>query len=188
MLAIDPIRGELVGSRYERPRWAPPVRWHPVWDLPRVPRTLHRADESLTDGRGEPSYPPRSYPPQAAYGTSNSMPGGPPPPYHGGPPGYGGPPGMHMGGPPPGMPPDAYGMGMQGMPPQGMPPDMWHGGPGPMRHGKGGGKGGMGKGGGKGGPYGSGPLGHGPPHGPGPYMGKGGGGKGGSRRGGKGMG
>ena len=175
MLSIEPVRGELVGSRYQRPSWAPPVHFHPVWDLPRVPRKLPRepVNEAPLPMRrpetGEPSLSPRGDSQSRGYGPPGGMPGGSPP-FHGMQPqhGYGPPPGMHMG-----MQPDGYGMGM---PQQGMQPDMWHGGPGPMRHGKGGGKGGnfdMGKG--KGGPYG------------GNFdMGKGGGK--GNRRGGKGMG
>ena len=203
MLSIEPIRGELVGSRFQRPSWAPPVHWHPVWDLPRVPRKLPQEPDNelpLSLRRpemGEASSSPRGdYPQPRGYGPSSSMPGGPPP-FHSmqqqqqqqqqQQPGYGPPHGMHMGGAQ-GMPPDGYGMGMQ---PQGVPSDMWHGGPGPMRHGKGGGKGMMGKGGGgKGGPYGGGHFdmgkGKGGPYG-GPFdMGKGGGK--GNRRGGKGMG
>ena len=147
MLSIEPVRGELVGSRYQRPSWATPVHFHPVWDLPRVPRKLPLPREPVNEAppmrrpeMGEPSQSPRGEPQPPGYGPPGGMPGGPPP-FHGMPPqhGYGPPPGMHMG-------PDGYGMGM---PQQGMQPDMWHGGPGPMRHGKGGGKGGnfdMGKG------------------------------------------
>ena len=195
MLSVEPVRGELVGSRYQRPPWAPAVHFHPVWDLPRVPRKLPREPvievppPMRRPDMGEPSISPRGdYPQSRGYGPSSSMPGGPPPfhamqPQHG----FGPPPGMHNMGGPPGMPPDGYGMGM---PPQGMPPDMWHGGgPGPMRHGKGGGKGMMGKGGGKGGPYGGNfdmGKGKGGPYGGNFDMGKGGGK--GNRRGGKGMG
>ncbi|KAL1515281.1 hypothetical protein AB1Y20_001924 [Prymnesium parvum] len=34
---------EMVGFVVHKPRWGPPVRWHPVWDVPRAPRILPEA-------------------------------------------------------------------------------------------------------------------------------------------------
>ena len=31
---------ELLGWTVHKPRWAPAVRWHPVYDVPRAPRKL----------------------------------------------------------------------------------------------------------------------------------------------------
>ena len=134
MQVIDVPRGELVGSRYERPRWAPPVRWHPVLDVPRVPRALPRevpeAAASQPGGASDAFSSGGYAPQQPGYGPpGGGMPGGGPPPGYGppgggppgyGPPGFGPPPGKGYGPPgmgPPGMAPDPYGMGMQ--------PDMW---------------------------------------------------------------
>ena len=205
-VAIEVPRGELVGGKYKRPQWAPPVRWDSVRDLPRVPRLLPSADvpeqalpsQFAQAAAGGPSdaYSPHGYPPPPPHGydppgapgygplPGKGAPGGPMPPFNGGMqpyPGYGPPPGKGYG-PPPGK---GYG------PPPGMPPDPYgmggkgYGPPDDMWGGKGGppmedlwGKGG------KGGPWGKG-GGKGGPGGPG--GGKGSGPPQGRRRGGKGM-
>ena len=82
MLSIEPVRGELVGSRYQRPSWAPPVHFHPVWDLPRVPRKLPLPREPVNEAQpmrrpemGEPSQSPRGEPQPPGYGPPGGMPG-----------------------------------------------------------------------------------------------------------------
>ena len=57
---------DLLGAKVPRPAWGPAVRWHPVHDVPRVPRKLPAArtggSGQQVEGReGEPrrvSHPP----------------------------------------------------------------------------------------------------------------------------------
>lgn len=105
-ILVPSSQDEMLGWRVERPL-APAVRWHPVWDIPRMPRKLPESEA-----------PPQPSMPEQAQGMHGGHPmnggiglpamGMPPrmPPGYGrgaGHAGYGMPAGMHVGMPPMGM-------------------------------------------------------------------------------------
>ena len=92
---------ELLGSKVDRPRYLT-VRWHPVWDVPYVPRKMPEADASAPPASTHPMAPPqqRGFAPPQGFDyppPMNPMSMAPPhqfAPQH---PGFGPPPpGMHM--------------------------------------------------------------------------------------------
>eukprot|EP00967_Tisochrysis_lutea_P117995 scaffold191276_cov31-Tisochrysis_lutea.AAC.2 len=86
----------LLGWRVERPL-APAVRWHPVWDVPRMPRKLPVSEPTQNLAAPPPPLPHG----HAGFGGRSG--------------GYSGPPvgmgGIHPNGPPMGGPPDIFMMG-----------------------------------------------------------------------------
>ena len=94
---------ELQGWTVHKARWRGSVRWHPVWDVPRVPRRLPESDleppAQLMRGAGGP--PPGGMPMHPAMMPPGAMPPGGMPMH----PGMMVPPGMmgapHIMGPPP---------------------------------------------------------------------------------------
>ena len=55
---------ELLGWTVHKARWRGSVRWHPVWDVPRVPRRLPESDleppAQLMRGAGGPMFSSQS--------------------------------------------------------------------------------------------------------------------------------
>lgn len=152
-ILIPSSQDEMLGWRVERPL-APAVRWHPVWDVPRMPRKLPES-EALP----QPSMPELAQGgPMHGHQPMNGVMGPPPmnlPPHF--PPGYGrgaGHPGYGVPGGMPGMQMGISPMGVAPEPFMGGGPQEWWGGKG-GRGGKGfvGGKGqrGAGRANGKGG-------------------------------------